>query len=403
MLPTTQQGSLIALILQQNYSTRFSMLNRIDLHQFKCFECLKLPLAPLSFLSGQNASGKSSILQSLALLNQTMIEHEWSKRLMLNGSIINLGTVGDVVDKVYGRKNFSIGLQYKEKYYKWVFSGERADMSMSIEQIIMNKKEICYPQILRYLLDPEPNPSVEKFTSIIRKLSYITAERIGPREIYDLEDRQIANNVGTSGKNAISVLYWGRDKEVPSGLALEQAPNNLIRQVEARMKDFFPNFSLDIKQIPRTNAVTFGIRTSEDTDYPRPIHVGFGVTQIFPIIVSALSASPGDILLIENPEVHLHPAGQSQMGLFLAHAAKSGVQIIIESHSDHVLNGIRRAVKNNILSHKDIVLHFFKPRSKNSTQVESPQIDQSGNIDSWPKGFFDQYEKDMNYFSGWSI
>ena len=79
------------------------MLIRIDLRHFKCFESLKLPLRPLTLLSGANAAGKSSVLQALVLLHQTMREHEWSSRLMLNGTAVELGTVADVIDQVHGR------------------------------------------------------------------------------------------------------------------------------------------------------------------------------------------------------------------------------------------------------------------------------------------------------------
>ena len=75
------------------------MLNSLSLKYFKCFESLHLPLAPLTMLSGTNASGKSSVLQALGLLHQTMREHEWSTRLMLNGKSIKLGTVLDVVNE----------------------------------------------------------------------------------------------------------------------------------------------------------------------------------------------------------------------------------------------------------------------------------------------------------------
>jgi len=78
------------------------MLDQLNLRFFKCFERLDLPLAPLTLLSGANASGKSSALQALVLLHQTMREHEWSTRLMLNGGSVQLGTVLDVVDKVHG-------------------------------------------------------------------------------------------------------------------------------------------------------------------------------------------------------------------------------------------------------------------------------------------------------------
>ncbi|MGE4443310.1 MAG: DUF3696 domain-containing protein, partial [Desulfomicrobium sp.] len=128
---------------------------------------------------------------------------------------------------------------------------------------------------------------------------------------------------------------------------------------------------------------------------------GFGLSQVFPIIVAALSTEKDGVLLIENPEVHLHPAGQALMGSFLAEVANSGIQVIIESHSDHVLNGIRRSVKAQQLPHEQVALHFFRPRVDDATQVESPKIDSIGNIDVWPDGFFDQFDKDMNHFAGW--
>ena len=86
------------------------MLDLLELKHFKCFEHLKLPLANLTVLSGTNASGKSSVLQALALLHQTMREHEWSNRLALNGDATQAGSVSDVVDQVWGRDRFEIGL-----------------------------------------------------------------------------------------------------------------------------------------------------------------------------------------------------------------------------------------------------------------------------------------------------
>ena len=143
------------------------------------------------------------------------------------------------------------------------------------------------------------------------------------------------------------------------------------------------------------------ISNSGATGFHRPKNVGFGLTQVLPIIVAALAAQQGDLLLIENPEVHLHPAGQALMGEFLAEVANGGVQVFVESHSDHVLNGIRRAVKKNILSADRVSLHFFSPRGSETAQVISPTIGSDGTIDHWPSGFFDQFDKDMNYFAGW--
>ncbi len=203
---------------------------------------------------------------------------------------------------------------------------------------------------------------------------------------------ETATVVGPAGEHALSVLHLGRDQRVLDDLILADAPPTRLRQVEARMRQFFPGCGLEVLQIPQANAVTLGLRTSDDTSFHRPLHVGFGLTQILPIIIAALSAKVGDILLIENPEVHLHPAGQARMGQFLAEVAKAGVQVIVETHSDHVLNGIRRAVKDAQLAPEQVALHFFRPRADNQAQVLSPQLDSTGNVDTWPDGFFDQFD-----------
>ena len=79
------------------------MFDLLELRHFKCFKLLRLPLSSLTVLSGTNASGKSSVLQSLMLLHQTMRDHEWADRLVLNGDVAQLGTVSDVADQVNSR------------------------------------------------------------------------------------------------------------------------------------------------------------------------------------------------------------------------------------------------------------------------------------------------------------
>jgi len=379
------------------------MLTNLSLKYFKCFELLQLPLKPLTLLSGTNAAGKSSVLQALVLLHQTMREHEWSTRLILNGSVVKLGTVSDVVDKVHGRREFSIGVVDEEQAYQWFFTGDRAEMSMKVDRIIAGDSSCDQPEILRHLL-PHTLGSAESPCSLahrLQRLTYITAERVGPREVYAIEDRQVATVVGPAGEHAVSVLHWGRDDLVMNELALQEVPKTLLRQVEGQMRLFFPGCALAVQQVPQANVVTLGLRTSDDTDFHRPIHAGFGLTQVLPIIIAALSSEKGDMLLIENPEVHLHPAGQALMGQFLGDVANAGVQVIVETHSDHVLNGVRKSVKAKRLDAEKVATHFFRSRSEKDAQVISPQLDSSGNLDIWPDGFFDQFDKDATYLAGW--
>ena len=390
------------------------MLRRIDLRHFKCFTLLKLPLCPLTLLSGANASGKSSVLQALALLHQTMREHEWSSRLMLNGSAVRLGTVADVIDQMHGRRSVEMALLDGEREFQWEFTGERAEMSMEVARVrsVHGDAGKDEPKLLRHLLPWSHGEALEgsfwagSLQARLCGLTYLTAERMGPRETYPLEDPGYAPVVGPRGEHAASVLYFGGDTRVLDGLTVEDVPPTRLRQIEAHMNRFFPGCELSVGKVPQANAVTLGLRTSKGMDFHRPIHTGFGLTQVLPIVVAALSAAKEDLLLIENPEVHLHPSGQAAMGEFLAEVAAAGVQVILETHSDHVLNGIRRAVKRGALPPEDAALHFFRLRqedeSDGAAQVQSLVLDRNGNLDTWPEGFFDQFDRDMNYFVGWS-
>ena len=383
------------------------MLRRIDLRHFKCFTLLKLPLCPLTLLSGANASGKSSVLQALALLRQSMWEDEWAGRLMLNGASVRLGAVSDVIDQTHGRHSIGIALLDDEHEFQWEFEGGRTEMSMEVARLCIDDDEKDESGPLYHLL-PSPQGKEMWTDSLLDRLyglTYLTAERVGPRETYPLEDLGSTPVVGPKGEHAVSILYSGSDEIVLDGLIIEDTPPTRLRQVEAYMNRFFPGCELTVGRVPQANAVILGLRTSKGMDFHRPIHTGFGLTQVLPIVVAALSASKGDPLLIENPEVHLHPAGQAAMGAFLAKVAVAGVQVILETHSDHVLNGVRRAVKDGVLLPEDVALHFFRLRqdeeSDGAAQVQTPVLDRDGNVDTWPEGFFDQFDKDMDYFAGW--
>ena len=374
------------------------MLTRVELRYFKCFDLLRLPIAPLTLLTGLNASGKSSVLQAIVLLHQTMREHEWSTRLVLNGSGVRLGAASDVA----GRVGFEIALEDDDSVYRWEFRGARQDMSMEARLVAIDNRTFKMPQELRFLLPPGEVEAASPITGPLRNLTYITAERIAPQDAYPLEDPHLVSVVGPRGEHAVSVLYWGREEPVIEELVLRDVPALRLHQVQRRMSILFPGCEIDLQQAPRANAVTLGLRTSNATDFHSPVHTGFGLTQVLPIVVAALSASRGDIILLENPEVHLHPAGQSLMGQFLADVARAGIQVVVETHSDHVLNGVRRAVKGCRLESEQVAIHYFRSPAGDTTRVLSPTLDDSGNIDDWPEGFFDQFDKDANYFAGWA-
>ena len=132
------------------------------------------------------------------------------------------------------------------------------------------------------------------------------------------------------------------------------------------------------------------------SEWERPTNTGFGVSYCLPIVVAGLTARQGSILIVESPEAHLHPSAQSAMGAFLARIAASGVQIFIETHSDHVLNGIRKAVLdgNHPITREDIIFHHLFSENRN-TKKEQISINADGNFSSRPPAFFDQTETDL--------
>lgn len=392
------------------------MLSEIQLELFKCFRTLKLPLAPLTLLSGLNASGKSSVLQALVLLHQTAVDTSWGNDLVLDGSILSMGTLGDVVDKVNGRRRFSIGLSSEDFDCRWTFESvvsgdrfaDREDIAVPLCNLLLRSGRETVLDISQApvrLLPDDAHPARRSVAELIEGLTYISAERTGPRETYPLFNAPRHRTVGPKGELTAGKLYWFEDHEVDERRRFEgEKAATLYKQTHAWLMDFFPGVSFEVQRVPRANLVTLGVRTSPDTDHHRPQHVGFGITHVLPILVASLHARRGDLILVENPETHLHPMGQAKMGVFLARMAAAGVQILVETHSDHVLNGLRRAVKTSVLPPEGVALHFFQPRAlaeaRGDSQVISPQMDPTGTIDRAPEGFFDQFEKDMGYFAG---
>lgn len=392
------------------------MLTKIVLGHFKCFKKLHLPLAPLTLLSGANATGKSTVLQALALLHQTAVESEWNRTLSLNASTISLGSAGDVIDKISGQKEFKIGLHSTSFECLWTMAAkDRSALSVLIRRIAWKEKDHWQETIfeideknepIRYLVPAailENSENAKTLSSLINGLTYISSDRLGPRETYTMSTPDQHKNVGPRGERTAWVLHYFADHRPLDGLIIDDFPPTLQRQVEAWMKRFFPGASFNLEPVKGANLILLGLRTSDATDFHRPQNVGYGLSHSLPVIVACLGAHQGDLILVENPEAHLHPSGQAAIGEFLARSVAAGTQMIIETHSDHVLNGVRRAVKEGIIAREKVAIHFFMPRTEEDgqSQVVSPLIDNNGNLDHWPAGFFDQYDKDLAALIGW--
>jgi predicted ATPase len=178
----------------------------------------------------------------------------------------------------------------------------------------------------------------------------------------------------------------------------------LLKQVQAYMNDIFPGFRMDIQPIIGTNNATLQFATNAAVGFVRPQNIGFGLSFTLPIYTACLCAGKGDIVMVENPEAHLHPFAQSQIGDFIAKTASAGVQVIVETHSDHVLNGIRKSVKNEAhpIKASDTAVYFFSGlKEEGDPMIISTEIKDDGSLTEWPDGFFNQYEKDLAELVEW--
>jgi len=370
------------------------MLRDLRLTGFKSFENLHLPLGALTVLSGTNGGGKSSVIQALVLMSQTVDEQEWGTALLLNGPDLSLGAAVDALNQASTRNQLAIGASAEKEEILWTFEAEdRKALSLNLQSVVWNEQKLALNGPIRWLL-PASRAESSSIVRAFRQLSWISAERSGPRELLPLLDKHNHARVGARGELAAGLLYWRQTQQVAEPLRMNDEPPTLFHQVRAWMRYFFPGCDLRILPIEGASYITLRLRSDSRAEFQRPQNVGFGLTQLFPVLVAILSASPGDILLLENPEVHLHPRAQQEIGFLIARLAASGVQVLVETHSDHVLNGIRLAVKNEQIGPSSLAVHFFtRSPSDGKTTIISPGVDADGRLDAWPEGFFDQFDR----------
>jgi len=367
------------------------MIRKLRLQNFKCFEDLSLEFGSLTLLAGLNGMGKSTILQSLLLLRQSYLQGLLKETgLVLNGDLISIGTARDALFEgaIEKRIEFEIALESSGEA-KWSFE---YNMEADILNLDRNKTKV----------------SSDVFSSSLfnDKFHYLQAERVGPRTSYEMSDSLVRQKrqLGTRGEYTAQFLHiYERDNIPNDAIAHPQSTSNKIRdQVEAWLGVICPGTRLDITSHTDMDLVNLQysfVRERQPRSQPyRSTNVGFGITYTLPILVAILVSPPDSLLLLENPEAHLHPKGQSSLGNLMAIAASCGVQVIVETHSDHVLNGIRIAVYKKKISPDKVRLYFFEPPKKEGqthNEVISLNIDSDGRIDYWPDGFFDEWAKSL--------
>ncbi len=392
------------------------MINYLNIRGFKCFEALSLPLAPLTLMTGFNAAGKSSALQTLLLLSQAIRQGGTSRLLPLNGELTSLGTPSDVV-REGGVPEVTLGIRNIEGQIDWMMIPEdrQSGHTLTISQIhwkygtdpaltfgVSSKTE------LSGLLPNNAPILIQNLRDRLRDTVFLSAVRAGAEDVFPSFEKPepVWADVGVQGEYAAWWFEKLLDDEVDiSRVHPSDSARTLRRQFNAWAGELFPGAQANAKRLGNTRLVQLELRNHDSDQWRRPANIGYGLSYAFPILVAGLIARSGQILVIDSPEAHLHPHGQSRIGAFLAMIAASGVQVVLETHSDHVLNGVRLAIKEGTLAPGQAAVHFFNPRPRKSNDpahVVTPLIDKDGNFSEWPTGFFDQAEKDLAKLAGWN-
>lgn len=331
------------------------MINNIVVSNFKSILNCKIDFSNLTILTGLNASGKSSVIQSLRLIDAAYDNNIRKGNIELEGHV---------------KPQFLKSKLSKDDYY----------------QIIVNTDNEKYSLTVKTASDSY-NAKIEEGKINFPHIYYLSADRLGPTNTLSLSPSG-ETLIGDKGQFVVDFLDKNKYSKINEQLLYRDGASNLLMEnVNGWLGKIAPNVAFNYEIEPlRSSAYPY-------YDGIVPTETGFGLSFTLPVITLLLYMfeKTQNLFLIENPEAHLHPAAQTEMGILLAKAAASGKQIVVETHSDHIIDGIRIAAKKNYINANNVRFHYFsKIDFEHETTIQSPELLQNGKLSFWPKGFFDQ-------------
>ena len=379
------------------------MINKVTLTNFKCFaNKTSVPMSKFTVLYGKNGRGKSSIIQSILLLSQSLRANGGKlDSLIVGGDMVSLGTFKDICNYYSGVPSFKVeietdfedplALSFKEdesrptvgtlaELYVGEVSyirGAKADSSQ--ESSKDNNEGI---KDMRSIL---PQSDIKTYDSL-KTMGYVSADRRGPVNFEERRDFLPEIDVDPRGERLINHL--------------SKKPDEFISRFEQELSLILSGASIRVKANVNTpDRIDLFLDSSVDNSGGfKPTNVGFGYSYVLPIVFKTLDAPDKGLIIIENPEAHLYPGAQSRLVDFLVkYANKKNLQVVLETHSDHIINGLRLAIKNKELSPSDTTVLFFdRDEDKSDTpKIVSIHVDKNGNMDNQPRDFMDEWTRQM--------
>lgn len=416
------------------------MLASLQLTNFKAWaDTGPIRLAPVTMLLGTNSSGKSSLIQSLLLLKQTVQSPDRTIHLNLGGDensdFFNFGDFDAILHQGASERTFGISFECDrarriaaDKNAKKELI-ERASISCSYRQIASGALTL-QNLILSRLSDPpatyrvkrgtrgsfyiylgddaksiadskdyapersialpasalwslgEKSAEVQDISYAIRQelqeLVYLGPLRRKPERDY-VWNKAKPGEIGIDGHKAVEAL-------LASALLAGPGRNEVLNSVSSWLARMQLATKLNVRQVGRSTRYEVVIDNAAVSSNLRD--VGIGISQVLPVITVAFFAPPGSTILLEEPEIHLHPLAQSVLAeLFVEVAQKRHVQFIVETHSEHLFRRMQTLIAREDLSTEDCELYFVE-KDNGAAQLQRLELDGYGRVANWPDRFF---------------
>jgi len=399
----------------------------------------RIELRPLTLLAGVNSSGKTSMIQPLLLLKQTLQASYDPGPLLLNGPNVRFTLADQLLPRVRGSAcstEFSVGLETSDGGRVELRFSRSAERGLDLTSMAYSNGEtdLCtlHPGMteerIRRLLPPETVFVREVSADMLRTTEqwgvgrdrcFLYAYRVrrspeaGGEERWpvwptDLPDAAIRGIIHLPGLRGNPARTYPRTAAGPDFIGeFQNYVASIVTQWQSGQKALFDKLAGTLEGVGLTWKVR--ARPVDDTQVELEVgrlphaqrggasdlvsiaDVGFGVSQTLPVLVALLVARPGQIVYLEQPELHLHPKAQVRLAAVLAEAATRHVTVVAETHSSLLLRGVQTLVAKGELSPELVKLHWFHRRTEDgATVVDSTDLDEHGRFtQEWPEDFDD--------------
>lgn len=352
------------------------MIDTFSLYDFKCLHIAEMSFSNINIITGRNSSGKSSVIQALNLMS----EHLLSKPE--NGSVSQLVSTARQIRPYSDYRN----MYYNSECFRLEASttgNHTYNMTFTPANDRMVATLVAYN---------ESGDTVDE--SLFPKIYHLPASRQSNQDSYKMNpDTRVP--LGKEGEFVVDFYFTHRGMKVPQSYTTS----------EDYTLEYNLNYWLQLLTGYSINVISENEKYNVffvDTlgNHIRPSQVGTGVGFIAAVLMVCMCSESNSLIAIENPEIHLHPGAQAKLCEFLSITAKSGKQLLIESHSDHIINGILVNVKEKeIINNENLKIYFFDDDDNDDTDFcmkpYELNVSRNGRINNAPTDFFDQIQIDL--------